>query len=521
MGANMSATSGPDVVEPGERQVGRTATPEYGDSRPVGAAAVLLGVVSAVVCALGAWVPSVWSDEAATLSAARRPWGELPELLSTIDAVHGAYYSVVHAWFAVVGDSIAALRLLSALGVGLAVAGTVVLGARLHSRTVGLVAGVVLAVLPRMTWAAIEGRSPALATAVAVWVTVLAVAASRRHSHKRSAAWWCAYGLAVAFATAFWLLLALLPVVHALALWWARADAAERVRQGLAGGAGVVLASPFVLWATSQSSQVSWIPAPSARTVRQVAVDQYFGTAGVAGLPLALVCWALVVVAVVQHRNRDDRAARLVGLGVAGLTVPVIATVAWSFVGSPLYVPKYLAWTSPALALLVALAIVGLLGHRGARIAACGLVVLLAVPAFLGERRSDSKDDSDWAAAARVVDERAEPGDAVVYSDLYNAAGAVRAPGRAIAVAYPGAFENLLDPTRIPSAGPAGELWDATRAIETVADDLATVDRVWWVVDSSLEQQGPQLVELEALGYDVVATYRGDATDVVLLERSS
>jgi hypothetical protein len=108
-----------------------------------------------------------------------------------------------------------------------------------------------------------------------------------------------------------------------------------------------------------------------------------------------------------------------------------------------------------------------------------------------------------------------------VYSDLYNAAGAVRAPGRAIAVAYPGAFENLLDPTRIPSAGPAGELWDATRAIETVADDLATVDRVWWVVDSSLEQQGPQLVELEALGYDVVATYRGDATDVVLLERSS
>ena len=66
----------------------------------------------------------------------------------------GLYLPLMHGWFAVFPATEFWSRLSSAVAVGLAAAGVVVLGRRL-STPVALAAGLVFALLPRVTWAGI------------------------------------------------------------------------------------------------------------------------------------------------------------------------------------------------------------------------------------------------------------------------------------------------------------------------------------------------------------------------------
>src|ERR1700726_828479 len=53
------------------------------------------GVATLVITLWGITGASYWRDEAATLSAAQRPFGNLLRTLGNIDAVHGAYYLLI------------------------------------------------------------------------------------------------------------------------------------------------------------------------------------------------------------------------------------------------------------------------------------------------------------------------------------------------------------------------------------------------------------------------------------------
>ena len=136
----------------------------------------IVAVFAAVVCAAGAARPSLWFDEAATISASTRSVPELWRLIHNIDAVHGVYYLAMHAWFAIFPATEFWSRLSSCLAVGIAAAGVVVVSKQFSTRTVSVCAGIVFAILPRITWAGIEARSYALTAAAAVWLTVLVVA---------------------------------------------------------------------------------------------------------------------------------------------------------------------------------------------------------------------------------------------------------------------------------------------------------------------------------------------------------
>ena len=107
-------------------------------ARPWDAAGVALLAVA--VSAAGAARPSLWFDEAATISAATRSVPALWRMLGNIDAVHGVYYLLMHGWFAVFGATEFASRLSSALAVGLAAGGVVVLGRQISTRAVAVTA---------------------------------------------------------------------------------------------------------------------------------------------------------------------------------------------------------------------------------------------------------------------------------------------------------------------------------------------------------------------------------------------
>src|ERR1700683_2010057 len=55
-------------------------------------ALVLPPLVALGLSLWGITTPSFWRDEAATIAADRRSFGELLKMLGNVDAVHGAYY---------------------------------------------------------------------------------------------------------------------------------------------------------------------------------------------------------------------------------------------------------------------------------------------------------------------------------------------------------------------------------------------------------------------------------------------
>ncbi|MFS0701043.1 glycosyltransferase family 39 protein [Cellulomonas sp. 179-A 4D5 NHS] len=509
-----------------------TRVPEAGESTPrTGAATVdpaagrragtahgwllpaLVGLGASVLGFLGSWVPSGWGDEAATLSAATRGWAGLGRLLENMDAVHGVYYGVLHLWLDVWGPSLLAARALSAVAVGVMAAGVVVLGRQLGGARLGLLAGVVVAVLPRTTWLATEARSGALVSAVAVWATVVLVTALRRGGWR----WWAGYAVLVGIGVSLWVFLGLLVVAHAVTVLLARPGRRALTRFVVAAAAGGVLAAPVLLRSAGQSGQVSWIPELGLRTVRGVVVDQAFGTDGVLSLPLALVCWAAVAWVLVRTVRAARGPAGLSTVVVAApwLVLPTLGVLAYSLVSSPMYTPKYLAFSVPALALLVGEALT-YLRTRAQVVAALVLVALLAVPSYVAERRTAGKDTSDWAPAVRFLAGSARAGDAVVFTEMLGVASSARA----IAVTYPGAFADLDDPTRLPTADADGELWDRTSAVEDVRDELLAESRVWLVTDRALVEDAPERTALEELGFVATDEWRGSDTAVVLLERA-
>ena len=63
--------------------------------------AVAVAMFTTALCAAGSARPSLWFDEAATISAGTRSIPDLWRMVHNIDAVHGLYYLLMHGWYVV------------------------------------------------------------------------------------------------------------------------------------------------------------------------------------------------------------------------------------------------------------------------------------------------------------------------------------------------------------------------------------------------------------------------------------
>src|ERR1700704_23778 len=311
-----------------------------------------VAVLAVVVCAAGAARPSVWFDEAATISASTRSVSELRRLLYNIDAVHGLYYLAMHGWFTIFPETEFWSRLSSCLAVGLAAAGVAVVGKQFSTRTVAVCAGIVFAILPRITWAGIEARSYALTAAAAVWLTVLAVVAARRNG----AVLWPLYGVALVVSTLLNVFVLLMVLVHAVVVpvvakkrptvvWWAGTSAVA-----------VVVAVPFFAVCQTQIAQVRWISPVHLGTVVDIAQEQYFDHS----VPFALLAGLVLAAPLVMRRPWETNNRQLAVIALAWIGLPTTVLLLYSVALQPIYYPRYLSYTSPAMALLLAVCIVAL-----------------------------------------------------------------------------------------------------------------------------------------------------------------
>ncbi|MBI5160554.1 MAG: glycosyltransferase family 39 protein [Micrococcales bacterium] len=476
---------------------------------PRAGAPLLVGLAATLYVGIGNGVPSVWYDEAATITSATRSWAQLADELRNVDAVHGRFYALMHVWFDLVGYSPVTLRLPSALAVGATSAVLVLVLRSAVGARMGVLAGVLYPLIPRVAWAGGEGRSYALGALVTVALSAVLWLALRSHRLR----WWALYALVAAFGVALFLYLALVPLAHAVTLALLARRGRVRLRDGigwtLAVAAAAAATLPLVLLAREQKSQLKWVPQLDWGTLRRVLGTQWFW----GSVPLAVLFWGLIVAGViVLVRRRSELAAWIVPV----LVVPTAVLLAATAVYSPLYSPRYLTFTAPAVAVAAAAARAAM-PRPGIRRVALGVVFVLALPNMIVEERvPGAKQGASWSQVAAFIAER-RAADPVRTAILY---GPVRyhptASTRVIAYAYPDAFAGTIDPTlRVPAAQ-TGQLWEERgRLVDSVAA-LSGADTAYLVTSVKRDRRPSYTAVLGLIGWQPVGEWH--FTDVTVVQ---
>ncbi|MCJ1699398.1 glycosyltransferase family 39 protein [Rathayibacter festucae] len=453
----------------------------------VGAESIPAGtvlLVATLLTLLGSWIPSYWNDEAATLRLARLPLPELLAFAQQKDAVHVVYALLVHGWIAVAGESELAVRAPSALAAGAGAAGVLVLLRSLGRPRAALLAAIVFVLLPRTSFNGTEARSSALATALVVGAAVLVVRAARDGGVLR----WVAFVAVAGLANAVFLYCVLvLPAFALLA-------AAVGPRRGRAFGAGVLgavlsvgVASPVILTAAGQSGQIGWLRSQPVNAYT-VVVESFFGSAWW----LAALAVGLLAVAAVRTRAVRSRAARSRATGAGAVHPPLVLVLGvWLLLPAavlllgtaliePMFTPRYLSLSSPALAMALGLALASWRPVTAAVLV--GALAVAALPALVLMRTETGKPaGQDLRALAQTIRAGARPGDAFLLSD----SGTVSLRPRIALAAYPSAFAGLDDVALERSYATTGTYSDVLLEDDALRAALGGEQRVWTVAPAS------------------------------------
>lgn len=492
-------------------------------SRLIASSAV--GVLGFFIAVVGSWVPSVWYDEAATVTSATRSWAALGREVQHVDVVHATYYAFMHVWFAAVGYSPLTLRLPSAVAVGITAALVALLGSRLISLRVGVVGGILFTLLPRVTWMGAEGRSFAIGALLATGATLLLLTAVHRTSTsgRWAWAWWIAYAAASSLGGAVFLYLVLVTLGHGVSIIAIRRLQRQSSRGPLlawavSAGAAVLAVAPLAVLSSAQSAQISWIRHISWHTVSEVLVTQFSSE----NTGFAVLLWALVATTVLAA-SRPTVVRRLVAVALPWVLVPTLGLIAASVVTHPLYSPRYVAFATPAAALLMA-APTALLPDRWFRLAAIVVVVLavgLTAPSWVAQRTVTAKDDSAWSEVAALIGRQrlAEPSDArdaILYGPVQRHP---KATSRVIEETYPSAFAGLRDPLLITPAGAGDSLWETRRPLSDGGSGVGGASDVWLVTATKPDQRADVAATLQRAGLHEAQQWKIARTWVVRYER--
>ncbi|WP_051865007.1 glycosyltransferase family 39 protein [Streptosporangium roseum] len=380
-------------------------------------------MLSLVLVLWGIGTPSFWRDESVSVMAATMSFDELWRLLDDIDAVHALYYLLLRPFAAFGGEF--AVRLPSALAVAGATFGIAAIGRKLATPQVGLLAGLVYAVLPMISRYGQEARSYALVSAVAVAATWVLLGERRSR--------YAGYGLLVALLGWFHLYALLLLPAHAVVVLRRRGETVPWLAS--LAGAGVLLAPLAVIASGQREEQLFWLKVPGLPELGQLGVDLAGGDEAWASPLLPALFLALLIALAllgIWHGTRLRRRGvltaegrregpvagegpgrpSLVGVAVPWAVLPVVLSLLISQI-HPVYSPRYVLFAVPGLALLAGAGLTAL-RRTPATWAVLAVLVAFSVSAHLAVRGPANRPD-DLRTLAAELSAQERPGDAVLY----------------------------------------------------------------------------------------------------------
>jgi mannosyltransferase len=351
----------------------------------------------------------------------------------------------------------------------------VVLGKQFSSRTVAVSSGILCAILPRATWAGIEARPYALSMMAAVWLTVLLVHATRRNN----ALVWLSYGIALAASILLDLYLVLLLLAHIAFLCLYRRSRTVLVRFAIASVLAGCAVAPFVVEAIGQAHQIIWIAPIGRRTIEDVAVQQYFDRSPPFTIVSALVVAAAIVLWLCTSAQLVQADRQLLTLAIGWIVIPTALILIWSALVHPVYTPRYLCFTAPAMALVLGVCIGALAVAPWVAVAIVSVFALAAGPNYLlAQRDPYAKYGMDYSQVADLIAAKAAPGDCLLVNDTVTF---MPAPMRPLLAARPDAYRKLVDLSLWQRATDRNDVFDTNLIPEASAGPLSDC-RVVWII---------------------------------------
>ena len=286
---------------PGGRE-GKPAPPAAGAAGPSRAgtpAAIAARYAPPVAAAAAMTAAGLWgltrdsamgNDEVVSRWAALLSLRQLAHLLRHVDAVHGLYYLLLHGWMAV-GTSPTVMRIPSVICMAAAAALLAILGRRLTgSGWAGFFSGLIMALMPSITYYAQTARSYALVFACVLAATLAllhAMAAEQAGAPRpRLLRRWLVYGALITLAGYLNELSLLVLAAHAVTVLLARYGRRTVLHWAVASAAAAVLVAPLAALSSRQRAALGPIPRPGLRDLL-VLYHNYFGETVVAPALLA------------------------------------------------------------------------------------------------------------------------------------------------------------------------------------------------------------------------------------------
>jgi len=209
------------------------------------------------------------------------------------------------------------------------------------------------------------------------------------------------------------------------------------------------------------------------------------------------------------------------------LVVPTAVLVGYSLLSSgPIYNPRYLTFGAPALAVLIAVGVVGLATRtRGRRRAgfvlplAAALFVGTMLPVYASQRTPWAKSGADWAGVARFISShRGAAAEGIYYAPRAPATsgGAGATTARILEPIYPTAVAGLVDLTLETPAAVQGDLTGRSLPLASTASRLTGLDAVYAVRrrDYPAEAQAEDESILTAAGFHAAGSWSGPLNTV-------
>jgi mannosyltransferase len=423
----------------------------------------------------GVTTPSFWRDEAATIAAIRRPFGDLIAMLGNVDAVHSAYYITMWPLAHLLGYSELVLRLPSAFAMALTAATVAAIGRRLISPWAGFSAGVLYALVPVATRYGQEARPYATVVAMATIASYLLIRLLTAEPGQRRR-WLVAYAAGLGALGVINIFGLLLIPAHAVTVGLTyRREPDQARRRRLAAGwlaaaiAGIVVAGPLLDLGWRQRGQIGWLAVNKSTS----GVGTLLTLTGSILESMALA--GVVAIAVVLSTAKPDeqrRAAwprRLWELSLPWIIVPPLILWVGTMLLTPVYTSRYILLCVPAVTLLAGAGVAAMGRYVGPVAVA---VVLAAGGPYQLEIRGSAGHSDDIRSIDWVVSGWAHPGDVVLYTNP-NA--------ESFGAAYPTGLGTLPNVALGQPAISSGTLAGTSVSLAQIQVRLRQVSRVWVV----------------------------------------
>jgi mannosyltransferase len=171
-------------------------------------------------------------------------------------------------------------------------------------------------------------------------------------------------------------------------------------------------------------------------------------------------------------------------MAIAWLVIPTAVILIWSAVVQPIYTPRYLCFTAPAVALILGVCVGALAVTPWVAAALVSILALAAAPNYvLVQRGPYAKYGMDYSQVADLIAAKAAPGDCLLVNDTVTF---MPAPMRPLLAARPDAYQKLMDLSLWQRAIDRNDVFDTNLIPEVTAGPLSNCRVVWIITQADM-----------------------------------